>query len=181
MNFTECLHGNGYTNMVACVSPTESDLTETLNTLRYANSAKNMKKPSIPRHLLAFSARKRKFEGLDLPKTPGKFFKLNNTLGPITPIRTARTTPTPKFNQTVAFSTGTISKFSDSRDSSLNNISEEEMSNLETSSIPSSKQSNMTLVDASYLSPLLRKYFAEHEDKLVQRLQQTLNMKNSPR
>merc|ERR1712018_837832 len=80
----ECLHGNGYTNMVACVSPTESDLTETLNTLRYANSAKNMKKPSIPRHLLAFSARKRKFEGIDLPKTPGKFLKLNNTIGPKT-------------------------------------------------------------------------------------------------
>ena len=166
--------------MVACVSPTESDLTETLNTLRYANSAKNMKKPSIPRHLLAFSARKRKFEGFDLPKTPGKFLKLNNTLGPITPIPRPKTT-TPKFNQTVAFSTGTISKFSDSRNSSLNNISEEEMNNLETSSIPSSKQSNMTLVDASCLSPLLRKYFAEHEDKLVQRLQQTLNMRNSPR
>ena len=165
--------------MVACVSPTEPDLTETLNTLRYANSAKNMKKPPIPRHLLAFSARKRKFEGLDLPKTPGKFLKLNNTLGPATPISSAKTTP--KFNQSTVGFSRTISKFSDSRDSSLNNISEEEMSNLETSSIPSSKQSNMTLVDASYLSPLLRKYFAEHEDKLVQRLQQTLNMKNSLR
>ena len=71
--------------MIACVSPTEKDLSETLNTLRYADRAKNMRKPPIPQHLLQFSAKKRKFSHLNLPKTPGKFLKLNNTLGPATP------------------------------------------------------------------------------------------------
>ena len=86
--------------MIACVSPTEKDLSETLNTLRYADRAKNMRKPPIPQHLLQFSAKKRKFSHLNLPKTPGKFLKLNNTLGPATPISAVKSTP--KFNHTVS-------------------------------------------------------------------------------
>ena len=167
--------------MIACVSPTEGDVTETLNTLRYANRAKNMQKPPIPKHLQAFSAKKRKFANLNLPKTPyhktpGKYLKLNNTLGPATPVPIIKSTP--KFNSTVS---GSISKFSIPKFSeSLNNLSEEDIS--EISSIPSSssKASNMTLIDASCLSPLLRKVIAEHEDKLIERLQQTLKI-NSPR
>ena len=167
--------------MIACVSPTEGDVTETLNTLRYANRAKNMQKPPIPKHLQAFSAKKRKFANLNLPKTPyhktpGKYLKLNNTLGPSTPVPIIKSTP--KFNSTVS---GSIPKFSIPKFSdSLNNLSEEDIS--EISSIPSSssKASNMTLIDASCLSPLLRKVIAEHEDKLIERLQQTLKI-NSPR
>ena len=73
---------------------------------------------------------------------------------------------------------GTSVKFSDS---SLNNISENDESSdfHEISSIPStssSKQSNMTLIDASCLSPLLRKVISEHEDKLFARLEQTFNL-----
>ena len=41
----ECLVGGGVTAMVACVSPAEEDLRETISTLRYADSVKGMQKP----------------------------------------------------------------------------------------------------------------------------------------
>ena len=52
--------------MIACVSPTEADLSETMNTLRYADRAKSMQKPPVPKHLLQISnsAKKRKFASL---------------------------------------------------------------------------------------------------------------------
>ncbi|XP_063713738.1 uncharacterized protein LOC134841636 [Symsagittifera roscoffensis] len=44
----DSLGGNGITLMVACVSPSSSNLTESLNTLRYANRAKKIKnKPFV--------------------------------------------------------------------------------------------------------------------------------------
>ncbi|RIB28540.1 P-loop containing nucleoside triphosphate hydrolase protein, partial [Gigaspora rosea] len=39
----DSLGGNARTLMIACVSPTESNLTESLNTLKYANRARNIK------------------------------------------------------------------------------------------------------------------------------------------
>ncbi|KAK6021136.1 kinesin motor domain protein, partial [Ostertagia ostertagi] len=39
----DSLGGNSRTLMVACVSPSDSDFVETLNTLKYANRAKNIK------------------------------------------------------------------------------------------------------------------------------------------
>ncbi|ORY03094.1 kinesin-domain-containing protein, partial [Basidiobolus meristosporus CBS 931.73] len=39
----DSLGGNSYTLMIACVSPVESNLNETLNTLQYANRARNIK------------------------------------------------------------------------------------------------------------------------------------------
>ncbi|RKP04810.1 P-loop containing nucleoside triphosphate hydrolase protein, partial [Thamnocephalis sphaerospora] len=39
----DSLGGNSQTLMIACVSPAASNLTETLNTLKYANRARNIK------------------------------------------------------------------------------------------------------------------------------------------
>ena len=58
--------------MISCVSPSESDLTETLNTLRYADRAKQMKKPPVPDHLLKHAqaqAKKRRLANM-IPPTP---------------------------------------------------------------------------------------------------------------
>jgi len=45
--FSECLQGEGLTTFIACVSPLGCDVSETLSTLRYADSAKNLKKPPL--------------------------------------------------------------------------------------------------------------------------------------
>ena len=39
----DSLGGNSRTLMIACVSPTDRDFMETLNTLKYANRARNIK------------------------------------------------------------------------------------------------------------------------------------------
>ena len=39
----DSLGGNSRTLMVACISPTDRDFMETLNTLKYANRARNIK------------------------------------------------------------------------------------------------------------------------------------------
>ncbi|VDN32748.1 unnamed protein product [Cylicostephanus goldi] len=39
----DSLGGNSRTLMIACVSPSDSDFVETLNTMKYANRAKNIK------------------------------------------------------------------------------------------------------------------------------------------
>ena len=39
----DSLGGNSRTLMIACISPTDRDFMETLNTLKYANRARNIK------------------------------------------------------------------------------------------------------------------------------------------
>ena len=47
---SDSLGGNSHTLMVACVSPADSNMEETLNTLRYADRARKIKnKPVINR------------------------------------------------------------------------------------------------------------------------------------
>lgn len=47
---TDSLGGNSHTLMIACVSPADSNIEETLNTLRYADRARKIKnKPIINR------------------------------------------------------------------------------------------------------------------------------------
>ncbi len=41
----DSLTGSGITAMIACISPAEADLRETISTLRYADAAKGMQKP----------------------------------------------------------------------------------------------------------------------------------------
>mgnify|MGYP001007923015 CR=1 FL=1 len=46
----DCLGGNSNTYMIACVSPAESNFEESLNTLKYASKAMNIKnKPVVNR------------------------------------------------------------------------------------------------------------------------------------
>lgn len=46
----DCLGGNSNTYMIACVSPAESNYEESLNTLKYASKAMNIKnKPIVNR------------------------------------------------------------------------------------------------------------------------------------
>ena len=46
----DSLGGNSYTLMMACVSPADSNMEETLNTLRYADRARRIKnKPIVNR------------------------------------------------------------------------------------------------------------------------------------
>lgn len=48
--FLDSLGGNSYTLMMACISPADSNMEETLNTLRYADRAKKIKnKPIVNR------------------------------------------------------------------------------------------------------------------------------------
>lgn len=144
--------------MIACISPTENDLTETLNTLRYANRAKNMQKPPIPSHLLQFaSAKKRKFASR-IPPTPAKYIKLNNTLGPSTPSAALkRPVTTPKLNATVACSRSSSVKNVPSFSESLENISESEETMSEISSIyPPSSSKSVTSKIASEMGNYIR-------------------------
>ncbi len=48
----EPLTGGGATVMIACISPAEADLRETIGTLRYADSVKKMRKPEGAFHLI---------------------------------------------------------------------------------------------------------------------------------
>lgn len=163
--------------MIACISPTEKDLTETLNTLRYANRAKNMQRPPIPKHLLQFSAKKRKFASLSIPPTPAKFAKMNSTIG--TPISTKKKF-TPKFNNTISAvnSSTSLKKTPQFSNESLENISENEETLSELSSIyppkiDFSQNPNLTVLDASVLSPIMKK-LQEQQNEFLARLEQTL-------
>lgn len=46
-SFPDSLGGNSHTLMIACVSPADSNLEETLNTLRYADRARKIKNKPI--------------------------------------------------------------------------------------------------------------------------------------
>jgi len=207
----ECLHGEGHTCMIACVSPTEADLSETMNTLRYADRAKSMQKPPVPKHLLQISnsAKKRKFASLSIPPTPGKILKLNKTVEPLTLSSSKRVNTPSRMNATVgAFSSTAMKKvptfsvpsfseslenISESEEESLTQSKEEEsMSEISTIYPPSStgssvlpsisaskitselSRNNMTVLDASVLSPMIRRVLQEQQDQFMNRLEQTL-------
>lgn len=54
----DSLGGNSRTLMIACVSPADVNLEESLNTLRYANRARNIKnKPVVNRDPIAAQVR----------------------------------------------------------------------------------------------------------------------------
>jgi hypothetical protein len=185
--------------MIACISPTEADLAETLNTLRYANRAKNMQKPPIPSHLLEVgkmaSAKKRRLAAM-IPPTPAKFQRLNNTVGPSTPFQSAKKkVGTPKLNATVALTSTnmkSIPKYSDSLENISEEHDEETLSEISTIYPPSASNSlhstttsaapeaaaNMTLMDVSMLSPLLRKFAKQFKDDFFQTLETTLKTRD---
>jgi hypothetical protein len=62
----DCLGGNSNTYMIACVSPAESNFEESLNTLKYASKAMNIKNKPIknrdPQSALISQLRQRIYE-----------------------------------------------------------------------------------------------------------------------
>jgi len=93
----DSLEGRGWTAMIACVSPSETDLSETLNTLRYADRAKRMRKPPVPPHLLKHAqaqAKKRRLAQM-IPPTPSNWkprsgAAMNSTIETPTPTKRRR-------------------------------------------------------------------------------------------
>ncbi len=99
----ESLTGGGITSLIACVSPTEADLRETVSTLRYADSVKSMQKPPVPVHLLVQaelyqSARKRRL-GM-IPPTPSSH-RFNSTIATPTPTKKRKVSAAPRMNSTL--------------------------------------------------------------------------------
>ena len=67
---TNSLGGNSQTYMIACVSPSESNMEETLNTMKYASRARNIKnKPVINRDPTSALITSLKQEIFNLKKT----------------------------------------------------------------------------------------------------------------
>jgi len=87
----ECLQSTAFITMVACISPTGVDMQETINTLRFANKAKELITKPVPSFLLESrgnsAAKKRRFGDL-IPQTPGATW--NNTIHTPTPSKVAR-------------------------------------------------------------------------------------------
>ena len=92
----ESLQDGGWTGMIICISPTEKDMNETLNTLRYADRAKELTKPAVPQHLLKEdqASQKRKIDVSNIPPTPAIWkrpflasggLKMNHTIETPTP------------------------------------------------------------------------------------------------
>jgi len=90
----ESLSGKCLVSMIACVSMDETNTNETVNTLRFANKAKELQTRPVAAHLLASCSsanRKRKLAGT-IPKTPAhwKATGCNNTIGTATPSKVAK-------------------------------------------------------------------------------------------
>ena len=82
----ESLEVHCYVSMLACISPSEKDVTETVNTLRFSNEAKQLKTKPLPARLLdscRASVARKKAAGLGIPSTPMN--RANNTFHGVTP------------------------------------------------------------------------------------------------
>ena len=86
----ECLQSTSFISMIACISPTGSDMEETVNTLRFANKAKELFTKPVPSFLLESAGmsavKKRKFAEM-IPPTPGTW---NHTIHTPTPSKVAK-------------------------------------------------------------------------------------------
>ena len=103
----DSLDKRSYVSMLACISPGEEDVSETINTLRMSNDAKNLKIKPLPAALqesCRASVSKNKSLRRGIPSTP--LNRGNNTIHDMTP---SRTTPKsgvsgvkrPAFNRTI--------------------------------------------------------------------------------
>ena len=88
----EGLQPSCFISMLACISPAQADLNETLNTLRFCNEAKHLKLKPLPASILescrASAAKKREVE-LGISATP--YSRANNTIHAGTPMSRKRT------------------------------------------------------------------------------------------
>lgn len=68
---SDSLGGNSHTLMIACVSPADSNIEETINTLRYADRARKIKnKPVINVDPRSAEMKRLKLQVLGAPKLP---------------------------------------------------------------------------------------------------------------
>ena len=100
----ECLQHTSHICMIACISPTETDRQETINTLRFANKAKDLMTKPMPTFLSdsfgALSSKKRKFPEMSA-QTPGVTW--NKTIHTPTPSKIARSAGSARrLNLTIA-------------------------------------------------------------------------------
>ena len=88
----ECLQVSSYISMIACVSPTGTDMHETINTLRFANRAKELITKPVPVFLMESAgmsaARKRKYADQIAPTPGGQ--RWNNTINTPTPSKVTK-------------------------------------------------------------------------------------------
>ena len=85
----EGLQPSCHISMLACISPGQADLSETLNTLRFCNEAKHLKLKPLPAVILEScraSAAKKREVGLGISATP--FSRANSTIHGGTPLST---------------------------------------------------------------------------------------------
>jgi len=87
----ECLQLTSFVSMIACISPSNRDMNETISTLRFANKAKELVSRPVPAHLLQSAklsvAKKRKMGEL-IGETPRP--KFNSTIHTPTPSKVRR-------------------------------------------------------------------------------------------
>ncbi|XP_076336604.1 uncharacterized protein LOC143239435 isoform X2 [Tachypleus tridentatus] len=97
----DSLSGNSFTVMIACVSPADSNLVETIDTLRYADRARQIKnKPFINKSLIKDDLLKRKLEMI--PPTPALWRQgpgFNNSVN--TPVCVPTPLKRPCLNSTI--------------------------------------------------------------------------------
>lgn len=99
----EGLQPSCHISMLACISPAQADLNETLNTLRFCNEAKHLKLKPLPALILEScraSAAKRREVGLGISATP--YGRANSTILGGTPLSTNNTRKRTAFmNKTI--------------------------------------------------------------------------------
>ena len=100
----ESLEAHCHVSMLACISPSEKDVNETVSTLRFSNEAKQLKTKPLPAKLLdscRASVARKKAAGLGIPSTP--LNRANNTFHGLTPgtSGSGAGSKRPAFNRTI--------------------------------------------------------------------------------
>ncbi|XP_065054952.1 kinesin-II 85 kDa subunit-like isoform X1 [Rhopilema esculentum] len=187
----DSIGGEGYTLMIACVSPSSTALQDTLNTLRYANRAKNIKnKPVVkmdPREQLIISMKRE----MKLLKAENAYFRQQLNI----PCSDSQVVITPEQIQGVmsadensgslspAIGTKTYSSLESSSRNSLSEVKSEE-------TVPRATTAMYAMTASIGLYDMLQEYINENETlrqqnfdlfkkrKEVEREYELLSMKN---
>jgi len=97
----ESLQSHCYITMVSCISPSSTDVQETISTLRFSDSAKQLRTKPVPSHLLNScrdSVAKKKIHALRIPPTP---LQVNNTIHTVTPSKSVKSGFKRALNSTI--------------------------------------------------------------------------------
>ena len=102
----ESLQPHCFITMVSCISPSLSDIQETISTLRFSNQAKQLRTKPLPAHLLdscRASTGKKRTKALGIPSTPQQ---VNHTIHTLTPSKMIKS----GFKRTLNSTIGTPGK-----------------------------------------------------------------------